>query len=80
MFTPLTEFLKRFTFTAPRQERHKVVAAISEATGIAISDAQVNCRNGTAYLSVPPVVRGEIFLKKRAVLERLADSSVRDIR
>ncbi|MEK7589931.1 MAG: hypothetical protein AAB475_01620 [Patescibacteria group bacterium] len=47
------------------------IDVVKETTNIKIEKDSINVRKGTIFLSVDPIVKNEIFLKKTEVMESL---------
>lgn len=81
----ITSFLKKFTALAtPHKELREVCAReCSRILNRPIDISSVRFDNGVIYLDLPPLLRGEVALHKREVLDTLnavSEKTVTDIR
>ena len=72
MLKHITALLGRFSSLSPtRHIRERVAAHITAVTGFPTSNEVLRYRNKMVYLAVPPLIRGEILLKKESILQKL---------
>jgi hypothetical protein len=46
-----------------------VVKAVADVLGVQILESDVTMENGVVYIKTSPLIKGEIFLQKRVLLE-----------
>ncbi|OGG47741.1 hypothetical protein A3D66_03145 [Candidatus Kaiserbacteria bacterium RIFCSPHIGHO2_02_FULL_50_9] len=84
MLQHIKTLLGRFSsLSSTRHVRERVAAHITAVTGFPTSNEALRYQRGTVYLAVPPLVRGEILLKKESILKRLHEElpgTVKDLR
>ena len=78
-------FLDRYKnfVTPPVAAARAVCGAIQQATGVRLQESQVRVQNGNAYLTAPGIIKSEIILNKKAILEASQSAiggTIRDIR
>jgi len=78
-------FLNRYlNFTPPPIAAARAVcAAIQEKVGITLGETQVRVQHGVAYITAPGIIKSEIMLNKKAILESAQSPLgpiIRDIR
>jgi len=67
----LSELLLNHPLPGLREsERRRLCAeAVSEIIGLPVSSKQIQYENGVLSLSLPPVVKSEVLLRQRALIE-----------
>lgn len=81
-------FLEKFKNIAAPDKFVKgvLIAVINDAAGVGIEKDDIDVRNGTIFLSIDPIIKNEIFLKKNEIMENLTKKlsaykkTIRDIR
>lgn len=68
-------FLEKFKNITPPDKFVKdvLISVVKETTNIDIEKDNIDVRNGTIFISVDPIIKNEIFLKKGEVLENLRE-------
>lgn len=51
-----------------------LIEAIKELTNITIKKEEVKIKGGTVYLSIKPIYKNEIFLKKEKIISKITES------
>lgn len=71
----ISGFLEKFKNITPPDKfvKDELVDVVKDVVGIDIEKENIGVRNGTIFISVDPIVKNEIFLKKREVLESLKE-------
>ncbi|MCX6738652.1 MAG: DciA family protein, partial [Candidatus Parcubacteria bacterium] len=58
--------------------------AIFESVGIKIEKSEMNVVDGVLYLTVPSIMKNEVYMSKRSILEKmreiLKEKAIKDIR
>ncbi|OGG44322.1 hypothetical protein A2841_04065 [Candidatus Kaiserbacteria bacterium RIFCSPHIGHO2_01_FULL_48_10] len=84
MLQHITVLLKRFSsLSSSSRVRERAAAHIADMTGFSTTHEALRYQKGTLHLSVPPLIRGEILLKKESILKRLNEEFpdiVKDLR
>ena len=78
-------FLDRYKnfLPPPIAAARAVCGAIQQTIGVRLQEAQVRVQNGNAYLTAPGIIKSEIILNKKAILEAAQSAiggTIRDIR
>jgi len=81
------DYLSKFKNITPPDKfvKDELVAVVKDVVGVEIEKDDIDVRNGTVFLSVDPIIKNEIFLRKKEVLESLRENlksykkTVRDI-
>lgn len=81
------DFLEKFKNITPPDKfvKEELISAVKDVVGIAIEKDNIDVRNGTIFISVDPIIKNEIFLKKSEVMENLKEKlkiykkTIRDI-
>lgn len=81
-------FLEKFkNIVAPDKfVKDVLIAVIGDVAGVGVEKDDIGVRNGTIFLSIDPIIKNEIFLKKNEIMENLAKKlsvykkTIRDIR
>jgi hypothetical protein len=71
----ISDYLSRFKNITPPDKfvKDELVAVVKDVIGVEIKKDNIDVRNGTIFLSVDPIIKNEIFLKKAEVLESLRE-------
>ena len=82
----ISSYLEKFKHLEPQGDSVKNVAqsVIFELIGVKIEKKEMNVKEGVLFLSIPSVVKNEVYMNKRAILEKinnnLKEKAVKDIR
>ncbi len=82
----IRSFLEKFkNITPPDDFLKKVfISAVLQELRISIEKSDIKIRNKTIYVSAPPVVKNELYIKKPLILKRVCEnlkkSQISDIR
>jgi hypothetical protein len=82
------DYLSKFKNITPPDKfvKDELVLVVKEIVGVEIEKGDIDVRNGTIFLSVDPIVKNEIFLRKAEVMENLKEKlkiykkTIRDLR
>jgi hypothetical protein len=71
----ISDYLSKFKNITPPDKfvKDELVAVVKDVIGVEIKKDNIDVRNGTIFLSVDPIIKNEIFLKKAEVLESLRE-------
>lgn len=71
----ISDYLAKFKNITPPDKfvKDELVVVVKDVVGIDIEKSDIDVRNGTIFLSIDPIVKNEIFLKKAEVLESLRE-------
>ncbi|MBT3283013.1 hypothetical protein HN375_02555 [bacterium] len=71
----ISDYLSKFKNITPPDKfvKDELVAVVKEVVGVEIEKDSIDVRNGTVFLSVDPIIKNEIFLRKTEVLESLRE-------
>ncbi|MBL7045363.1 MAG: hypothetical protein ISR98_02075 [Parcubacteria group bacterium] len=71
----ISDYLAKFKNITPPDKfvKDELIAVVKEVAGIDIEKSNIDVRNGTIFLSLDPLIKNEIFLKKNEVLESLKE-------
>lgn len=81
-------FLERFKNITPPDKFVKdvFIYVVKDAVNIEIEKDDLDVRNGTIFISIDPIIKSEIFLKKNEIMKNLTKKlkeykkTIRDIR
>lgn len=84
----ISDYLSKFKNITPPDKfvKDELVSVVKDVAGIDIEKENIDVRNGTVFISTDPLIKNEIFLRKKEVLESLREKlkvykkTVRDIR
>jgi hypothetical protein len=84
----ISDYLAKFKNITPPDKfvKDELVSVVKDVVGVEIEKGDIDVRNGTIFLSVDPLIKNEIFLRKGEVMESLKEKlraykkTVRDIR
>ncbi len=78
----IEQYLKKFSSQIQDTFLHKekVSMAIAEMVGIEISKKEIEIKHNVVLLRTRPIIKNEILLKKKAILEKLQEFGITDIR
>lgn len=71
----ISDFLEKFKNITPPDKfiKDELIGAVRDIVCIDIKKDDINVRLGTVFLSVDPIIKNEIFLRKKEVLESLKE-------
>jgi hypothetical protein len=55
-------------------KKETLINILRETTGLKIESKDVKIQNGTVYLSIKPIYKSEIFLKREKISEKLEEA------
>lgn len=55
-----------------------IIQVLKEKTGIDIDREHIEIRNGTIFIQESPILKNELFIKKRLILKAIADRLGKD--
>ena len=80
----LSELLKRIPLPGLKEsnDRHIIAETITEVIGLSITAKQLSFKDSILVLTVPPVVKSAIYIRKQELQEKLVKKGIeiRDIR
>lgn len=70
----ISQFLEKFKNITPPDKFVKeiFISVVKDTSGIALEAGDLDVRNGVIFISTNPIVKNEIFLKKREILQNLS--------
>lgn len=68
-------FLEKFKNITPPDKfvKEVLIDVVKDIVDIEIEKDNIDVRNGTIFISVDPIIKNEIFLKKSEVMENLKE-------
>ena len=81
-------FLEKFKNITPPDKfvKEVLIDVVKDVVSVEIEKDNIDVRNGTIFISVDPIIKNEIFLKKSEVMENLKEKlkiykkTIKDIR
>lgn len=70
---PITSLLERIRSITPPDEtiRQRIVSIVEDVLRFKLDKKDIVIRNLVVYIKTPPVIRSEIFMNKKFILESL---------
>jgi hypothetical protein len=83
----ISDYLSKFKNITPPDKfvKDELVSVVKDVVGVDIEKGDIDVRNGTVFISTDPIIKNEIFLRKKQVMENLKEKlktykkTIRDI-
>jgi len=74
----IEQYLKRFTLhiSGGVVQKEKVIEIVKDIVGIELEKEQVEIKDGVLTLKIRPIIKSELVLKKEALMEKLKEVKV----
>lgn len=71
----ISNFLEKFKNITPPDKFVKdvLISVVKEVANIDIEKDNIDVRNGTIFISVDPIIKNEIFLRKSEIMQNLTE-------
>lgn len=72
----LGDYLKKFEvfLEGPKAEKEAILKAIKSASGLDVTDSEIEVKDGTVYINASPAVKNELFMYRKKIIEKLEES------